>query len=279
MSQHSQSSEEEPSAVEYARANGLSRNYLAEALGISDLQQLQSSLQDALSDSHLHQFNLGPPLKVEERLNLSKDAATLLQSVMRGEVREDIDALVTSTPNAEKRRRPSKLELPLLRTDHATDCRSFGSREGFDIKLQDVKLPLELVDDEKNEGFIYPQRFWDIGPQILHKLKTEKLSATKETVKCIADSIAPAWSEEDAKALWDGELKYKRVGAMESSKIDKLIVYARTLLSSRSPLPYHRHLNLSHSRTSRLLQILLTNFLFFRIPFLRRNKSLRLSRR
>ncbi|KAF8853706.1 hypothetical protein BDZ45DRAFT_657595 [Acephala macrosclerotiorum] len=147
MSEHSQSSEEadEPSPLEYARANGLSRDYLAEHLGFADLEQLQNNL-----------------------------------------------------------------ELPLLRSNHETDCKAFASREGFDITLQDVKLPLELVDDEKNEGLSWPSRFWEMGLETLQKLKAEKLSISKNTFMFINDCLKDDWSEDDAKALWDDEQKYKK---------------------------------------------------------------------
>lgn len=215
MSQGSQSDEEEVelSALEYARANALSRDYLKEELGLADLSQLQSNLDSSLIDaSELQQFDLGSPPKLEERLMVSKDAAFLLQSVIREDSQAELDNITSSLFSTKQPSR--KLELPLLRSDHEADCRLFASREGIDIKLEDVRLPLEMVDDEKNEGFVYPQRFWDIGPGILQKLKSEKLGASKQTLVYLTQCMRPIWTEDDATEFWDSEMRYKRVSML-----------------------------------------------------------------
>ncbi|CZR63409.1 uncharacterized protein PAC_13306 [Phialocephala subalpina] len=218
MPEHPQASEEaeEPSPLEYARSNGLSRDYLAERLGFSDLEQLQHDVDaKQLDSSHLRQFNLGSEIRVEERLTISKDAALLLSSINREEASEDIDSLVVSMLETRTLGWPPKLELSLLRSNHETDCREFASREGFEIKLQDVKLPLELVDDEKNEGLSWPSRFWDMGQETLQKLKAEKLAVSKDTFMFINDCLKDDWTEDDAKALWGDEQKYKKNTALE----------------------------------------------------------------
>ncbi|KAE8448671.1 hypothetical protein EG329_009097 [Mollisiaceae sp. DMI_Dod_QoI] len=218
MSEQSQSSEEaeELSALEYARTSGLSRNHLTEELGVTELLQLQSQLVDNLLDcSNLRQFNLGPERKVEERLTCSKDVALLLSSVKREEVPQDIDSLVLPMLDTRQHGWPTKVELPLLRSDHEADCKSFASREGFNIKLQDVKLPLEIVNDEKNEGLVWPARFWNMGSEILQRLKMEKQSVPKERMMFISTCLKNDWSNDDAKALWDREQKYKRNTALD----------------------------------------------------------------
>jgi len=53
----------------------------------------------------------------------------------------------------------AKLELPLIKTDHEMDCKNFARRDDFEIKLCDIKLPLEMVDEENNEGLAWPSRF------------------------------------------------------------------------------------------------------------------------
>lgn len=255
MSQASQSDDEEVelSALEYARANALSRDYLKEELGLTDLSQLRSNVDGILTDaSKLPQFDLGSPPKLEERLIVSKDAAFLLQSVIREESQDDIDNITSSLFNS-TRHPARKLELPLLRSDHDTDCRLFASREGIDIKLEDVRLPLEMVDDEKNEGFVYPQKFWDIGPELLQKLKSEKLGASKQTLMYLTACMRPIWTEDDATELWDSEVKYKRVGIIPDYVAEAEIQH-RILLLNLLHLQYRQH----SSRCSSLTNLLPT---------------------
>lgn len=276
MPEHPQASEEaeEPSPLEYARSNGLSRDYLAERLGFSDLEQLQHVVDaKQLDSSHLRQFNLGSEIRVEERLTISKDAALLLSSINREEASEDIDSLVVSMLDTRTLGWPPKLELSLLRSNHETDCREFASREGFEIKLQDVKLPLELVDDEKNEGLSWPSRFWDMGPETLQKLKAEKLAVSKDAFMFINDCLKDDWTEDDAKALWNDEQKYKKVRGLYVSSIAKLSIYHRILHSNPSRLHCRQDSSHFSNLTSHLLPILLTNFRFSPVPNLRRNSS------
>jgi hypothetical protein len=280
MSQDPQSSAEvfEPTALEYARAHGLSRNYLKEALGSGDLLQLQGKADTSqLDSSHLPQLNLGLAPKVEERLNLSKNAALLLQSVIREETRADIDSLLSSILSTKDRALPRKLELPLLRSDHETDCRLFASRKGVDIKLQDVRLPLEIVGAEKNEGFVYPAAFWNMGPETLQKLKVEKLSASKKTLVYISECIKPCWTEDDAKALWDSEQKYKRVSNVHGSMADTN-PRSRIMLSNLLHHHYRQHLCQCSNLMNPRRPILLTKSHFCRILYLQPSKNSKLLR-
>ncbi|KAH6723079.1 hypothetical protein BKA61DRAFT_533847 [Leptodontidium sp. MPI-SDFR-AT-0119] len=104
--------------------------------------------------------------------------------------------------------RKKKLELPLLSTDVDTDCRNFASRKGFDIKLRDIKLPLEAV--AEGEGFDWIKQYESLGTEILRDLKAEKIGVTRDAMAFLQSCVNIAWTEEDISQLWDREQTYKR---------------------------------------------------------------------
>jgi hypothetical protein len=201
---------EDLAPLEYARASGLTRNHVTEEYAEVDAIQ-DDVYPGCLADSHLPQFDLGTGFKVEERVSVSKEGAALLASVAHEEVAESIDALILPMLGARSSTCKAKLELPLLRSDHETDCKNFGRREGFEIKLQDVRLPLESVDEENGQGLGLPSRFWNIGPKLLEQLKGEKIGISKDTIAYLQDALKAAWTAEDEENLWNSEIKYKRV--------------------------------------------------------------------
>jgi len=215
MSQLSESNSGEDgdiSPLEYARLNGISRNYLAEPLPISALLSLHVGVKEGFADDALlQQFDFGAEIKIEERLSLSKDAVSLLASVAREETLETIDSLVLPMLSRVTTIRNLRLELPLLKSDHETDCKTFARREDFETKIQDVKLPLEAVHEENNEGPRWPVRLSKLGSETLEKLKQERLSATKDVLTYLQQALKVEWTKDDEENLCNSERKYKRV--------------------------------------------------------------------
>lgn len=204
--------DDDRTAIEYARDNGLCRNHITERY--EEVAAIQEDVYSGcLVDSHLPQFDLGMGFKVEERVSVSKNGAALLAKISQEEAAESINALVFPLPG---RRAPGirKLELPLLRSDHETDCKNFANRDGFEIKLKDIRLPLETVDEENGQGLGWPARFWDIGSTMLDKCKAEKIGMSKDTALYLQSALKITWTAEDDKNLWQTEMKYKRVRAL-----------------------------------------------------------------
>lgn len=199
--------------LEYARSNHLARDHLADPRVFSELAKLQTAVQDDLTDdSELHQFDFGSELKVEDRVAISKEGAKLLSSIAQEETAEAIDALVLPMLQTRSIVTRAKLEIPLLKTDHEADCKLFAIRSDFEIKLCDIKLPLEMVNEENNEGLVWPSRFSSLGAEFLDKLKNEKISVSKDDLLHLQNALKHPWTEEDDKNLWNNEQKYKRVG-------------------------------------------------------------------
>ncbi|KAK0120716.1 hypothetical protein ONS96_010919 [Cadophora gregata f. sp. sojae] len=213
MSQPSQAEEDEISPLQYARQNGLSQDYLSSNLGFPELKQFQHELLDDFDDdANLPRLDFGAGVKVEERLSCSKDAVAVLAWVMQEQQPDEINALTTPFFRT-THKRDKKLELPLLRTDVDADCRSFASREGLEIKLRDVKLPLEAVGE--GEGFDWTGQYENFATVVLQDLKAEKITVTREAMAFLQACANAAWTEEDEAELYEREQKYKRKTALD----------------------------------------------------------------
>ena len=196
--------------LEYARYHGLSRDPLADFFAFTHIGALQADIPDDFIDDSLPQFDFGVEPRLDERLTLSKEAARLLQAVAHEDTQETIDALTLSMLGSSGVKN-SRVELPLLKTDHETDCKHFAQWDGFEIKLKDVKFPLEVVDDEKNEGIKFPSSYWNLGDGIMEELKKEKLEVSKNTMVFLKEALTNVWTKEDDEELWQAEMNYKRV--------------------------------------------------------------------
>lgn len=210
--------DDEISPLEYARQNGLARNYLSDAMtsfrNINNIimQHVESPIDD---DPNLPIFSLGPEIRLEERMTLTQDAAKLLSAIARPESIESIN-LATSISLDVRRRKKLKLELPLLKSDHERDCKEFARRDTFEIKLQDIKLPLELIDEEKGEGLGWPRSLRAYGQEIIDQAKKEKIMVKRDTMTFIQNSVRIEWTTDDENGLWASEQKYKRVCQLRS---------------------------------------------------------------
>jgi hypothetical protein len=206
----------EISPLEYARLNGLSFNHFKACLAAEDLQNLRIDVITDNLGSDIPSFNFDLGLRLEERLTISKGAAILLSTISRECPILEIDAMIISM--VEKfGPRNLRLELPLLQSDHDADCRKFGAREGFDIKLQDIKLPLETVHEDNKDGLTWPARYSNLGEEIKENLRLEKLQVSKDVANLFQTVIGVKWTEEDEIKLWDSEQQYRRVSESPQS--------------------------------------------------------------
>lgn len=215
---HSQAGDEDDDdlkPLEYARKHGLSRDYLKEPYLISNLDVF-GDYQDGLTDdSHFPQFKLTTNVNTDERLSISKDATLLIASVSREETSGFVDNAILRMIESRKRKN-ILLELPLLKSDHETDCNEFAQKGGFEIKLQNVKLPLEVVDEKNNGGLGFSPSLWNQGTKILENLKREKLEVSKDTLVYLQNIFKNDWTEEDKNGMWASVHIYKRVSASRS---------------------------------------------------------------
>ena len=212
-SQASGGEEDEISVLEYARRNRLAYDHLAEPLPLTYAGVLDDLDDGTTDDSHLSQLKL-PACNMDERSPLSRDAAMLLAWTSTLEKENLFDT--TSLSLFGRRSRNKRLELPLLKSDHELDCWDFARREGFEIKLEDVKLPLETVHDEEGEGLVLPTELRDKGTQIMEELMKEKLPATKETLSYLSRALKMEWDQNADDEVWASVHTYIKVGGADS---------------------------------------------------------------
>ena len=212
VNESSESDEEDDdlTPLQYARLHGLSRNHLSDTFAFTHIEALQAGILEGITDDSLPQFDLGVEPRLDERFTLSKEAARLLQAVAHQDTQGTIDALVLPMLGSSEVK-ITRVELPLLKTDHETDCKQFAQWDGFEIKLKDVKFPLEVVDDEKNEGVKFPSAYWHLGDGFMEELKKEKLEVSKNTMVFLKEALTNVWTKEDDEELCQAEMKYKRV--------------------------------------------------------------------
>ena len=201
---------EDLSPLEYARKNKLSRNHLEAPVFGPSIERLKKGGTELTDDSHLPQFELTANVNADERLTISKYAAKLIASVSCEESSDWVDNAMLQMIDTRKCKN-LKVELPLLRSDHETDCKKFSRRDGFEIKLEDVVLPLEMVDEINNGGLGFSPIMWNREVEILEVLKKEKLEVTRDTMKYLTNTLKSDWTEEDERRIWHSVRIYKKV--------------------------------------------------------------------
>jgi hypothetical protein len=213
MSAASQSSEEgeEITAQEYARLNDLAYNHLAEHIsGPYDTMPLPSWFaNNPTMDSHLPHFEFLDH-DTDERLSVSKEAAIMIAWVSNVDKVNAAESNILSVVGY-KEAKNKKLELPLLESDHEKDYMDFAKRKGFELELKDVKLPLEVIDEEKKEGLGFPASLWKRGDELMEELRKEKLAVTKEAIICLQQSLKIDWDKVAEQEVWASVQTYRRV--------------------------------------------------------------------
>lgn len=173
----------EPSLIDYARFYGLAVNHL-EVDPLVDLS--------ALGDVHIG-LEDGPQLfkiddtsgKVpEERLAIGRDEALLLGSLKAPSVHTlSFEGIVLD----HHRVRNMKLELPMLRSDHEADMQDFARPILPDLAHD--HLPLEIVDDEADEGLSWPSECATLPHKYHAKCKAEKLDISPDILDHVRDVL------------------------------------------------------------------------------------------
>ncbi|KAL9595722.1 MAG: hypothetical protein Q9219_006260 [cf. Caloplaca sp. 3 TL-2023] len=167
---------EEPTLVEYARYYGLSTNHLEiDPLGVLPPPD-ESSPIDLDDESIWKQIRDMAASPQPERLTAVKEASALL-AVTNAKLYENCEFEFQDLPQRH-RIRDLKHELPLLRTDHEMDMLEFPRR--IEPNLEDEFFPVEMVDDEQDEGFGWPSWCHQLPETFFKKVENEKLEIGKD---------------------------------------------------------------------------------------------------
>jgi hypothetical protein len=203
--------DEDFSVLDYARLNGLSRDYTTELHDIdapSDeivVQDLQESTDD-LNANSISQL-------IKERLVVNRDAALFLKAALSCP-----DAPPTKLTSTDKREWMIglKQELPILPTDSDLDLLNFGSAALPD--LGSLNIPSEVINEENDEGLQWPSKYFAYPAQSDAQVRSEKLAVSREVLlylqNAVRDEVTP---EEIEKA------KAETLNSKSVSKVSMLV--------------------------------------------------------
>lgn len=164
-------------------------------------------------DDHLPQLDFSDHTLLAECITPDKDATLLLASTNKtGTSTKEIDDIISSLKDTRMPRK-IRLELPLLRTDHDADCRSFTKREAAHI--DQIDLPMEPLDDEKDEGMEWSRRTRAIPDALMKEVNEEKMVINMQSFADLHTYLKDDWTNEDQKELWATILPYKKVSESE----------------------------------------------------------------
>jgi hypothetical protein len=171
----------EPSALEYARFYGLAVDHRT-VNSLSCFIENVSSIQPG-DESDLFEIGVNVEIPTKERFQLYKDAAAFLSCIKND---QDGPAAHRDAFVPEPRRfKHHKLEIPLLRTDHACDMEDFGTR--INPSLWNHHLPPAILDEEADEGISWPSSYYELRLQTKLNSESEKLTVSKETFLYLND--------------------------------------------------------------------------------------------
>src|SRR5690242_6789183 len=207
---------EEPSVLEYARAQGICTDYTTELPRLVDIclslnhtvdQDLRDPFDDDLTIAVAAANEL---LKKRVALSVNKETANILRTF------RSVDEPLTShflAAEGLQRIRELKQELPVLRTDAELDMLAFGTKFEPDFKDLYMRLPSEELDEERDEGFGWPARYAAYPAQCDAKVKSERLTVTKEAMQLLQSVMRDDCSSEDYEKIRADSLERRRVGA------------------------------------------------------------------
>ncbi|CAO2654838.1 Nn.00g115710.m01.CDS01 [Neocucurbitaria sp. VM-36] len=197
--------EDEPSVIEYARSNGICVDYTTETPQIGDISVPSYVYYDQdLKDPSDGFFTNAISGLIKERLTINKDAALLLKAVHSWQ-----EPLATDQLAKDERRRKLNLkqELPILRSDYELDLLTYGS--AIVPNLRDLRIPSEVTNEENDEGFEWPAKYFAYPAQCEEKVRAEKMAVSREALVYLQDAIRNEYTARDAEVAEAESATYK----------------------------------------------------------------------
>ncbi|KAF9694344.1 hypothetical protein EKO04_007446 [Ascochyta lentis] len=190
--------DDEPSALEYAREQGICVDYTTELPQLADLclalsATLDQNTRDPFDDDLTNAVAAAIEL-TKQRLTVTKDVALFLKTVLTPPKPQADDLLAI---DGRQSILDLKQELPILQTDAELDMLSFGTRVEPDFRELRKRLPSEDLNDENDEGFGWPVKYFAYPAQCDSKIKSEKLAITRDVLKFLQDAVRDDFTAED----------------------------------------------------------------------------------
>ncbi|KAJ9322331.1 hypothetical protein DTO027B5_4884 [Paecilomyces variotii] len=179
-----------PSLLDYARFHGIAIDHQS-INPLDQVPQPHESINDTLADppdvpiidSSKFHSTLEQELR-SEKLEIPKDAARLLSSVVQAASRKSIDIDWNSFLPDRHRIRKLKLDLPLVKRN--LDLSTSPVRaERIALDPVQLQLPREDVEDEHDEGLGFPKQYIDLSDRIWKEVSTERLDCSREDLELL----------------------------------------------------------------------------------------------
>ncbi|TGO82374.1 hypothetical protein BPOR_0846g00010 [Botrytis porri] len=100
--------------------------------------------------------------------------------------------------------------MPILRTDHDLDVRGFARRDKFEVRPQDIKLPLELLNIQNNEGLGFPSDFYNFENEAFETIANEKIEVTRSSMVYLQTALKTTLTIENRQEIWGNERTHPR---------------------------------------------------------------------
>lgn len=203
----------EPSLSEYARFYGLTTDHLDRdpLAGLAVIHDLPEQLED---DPELFKIDDAKDIDLNEKLFFGKQEALVLGSIM-ATVPQDWDLHENSWLNPH-RVRQMKIEIPMLKTDHESDMQAFPCLMMPD--LANEHLPLESLDNEADEGLMWPSSCQKLPDQYMRAAETERLDVSIDELNYLQASLSLDPASEPPLSFEVNGLEYARVGQTKPLK-------------------------------------------------------------
>lgn len=203
----------EPSLSEYARFYGLTTDHLDRdpLAGLAVIHDLPEQLED---DPELFRIDNAKDIDLNEKLFFGKQEALVLGSIMETMPQDwDLDESSWLNPH---RVRHMKIEVPMLKTDHEGDMRAFRCLMIPD--LANEHLPLESLDDEADEGLMWPSSCQKLPSQYMLAAERERLDVSIGELNYLQASLSLDLTSELPLSFEGNGLEYARVSQKEHLK-------------------------------------------------------------
>lgn len=178
----------DPDTLEYARLHGLCKNYTMDYPLASEVvppvpEDLYHDMEDPLGEAELDAFQTEVQANLNERLDVDKETAVFLYSIIAQGKRFDEDSVPISLETVIQRW--PKLDLPVLAIDH--DIEMLALRRRSEVRLSSRGVEPFQLDPEKDEAMVFPQAEIERKRLLDHELSHEKLDIGKETMEFLLE--------------------------------------------------------------------------------------------
>ncbi|ESZ92131.1 hypothetical protein SBOR_7478 [Sclerotinia borealis F-4128] len=111
----------------------------------------------------------------------------------------------------------------------------FARREGFEVKLQDIKLSFELVTVENKEALEFPPEFYNLETKTFETIADEKIEVKRSSMICLHMASETILTNDDKQEIWDSEQTNLRKFPIANHITPPLSLILKS--SPNSPLP------------------------------------------